>query len=76
MTSSSKEFQIEGQRRGYAYICGIAPTTILVASSMFFSLTAVATAVIDQRFWGDNGHFDFIEEMEIMADNNNVGRKL
>jgi hypothetical protein len=30
--------------------------------SIFFSLTTVSAAVVDERFRGDNGHFEFMEE--------------
>jgi len=42
-------------------ICGIAPTAVFMIS-IFFSLATVAAAVVDERFWGDNCHFDILEE--------------
>jgi hypothetical protein len=46
--------------RKYTYICGITPTTIIMVS-VLFCLTAVAAAAVNERFWYDNSHFEFVD---------------
>jgi hypothetical protein len=47
--------------RGFAYISGVTPTAIIVMA-IFFEFTAVTTAMIDERSWSDNTHFDIFRE--------------
>ena len=47
----------EKRRKIYAYVCGIAPTAVFM-TSVFFGLATVAAAGVDERFWGDNCHFE------------------
>jgi len=40
-----------------AYICGITPPTIIVMAVLLI-FAAVTAAVIDERSWCDDGHFE------------------
>jgi hypothetical protein len=42
-------------------ISGVTPTAIIVMA-IFFEFTAVTTAMIDERSWSDNTHFDIFRE--------------
>jgi hypothetical protein len=44
----------------YAYICGITPAAVIMMA-VLLSFATVTAAVVDERFWGDNCHFDLWE---------------